>query len=520
MPSSKGGRPRGPNYEKNLQKRLRYQERRKILKAEPIQGSQSTEWKESRLYHLTKSLYGLINSEKYAGKKPVYSHQDVGLLNQGVILRSPYRPSYQDLRNASYSVSLLGAIHTIRTDDMGHFFGKEHFGFDMEDEEESSTDEDKELIKEAQKFFHFMGDKVEGWSTRDRLPAVGQMMIRDTLCIDKVAFELRKNSFGKLCEIKYLDPATIFRVDPEHGYKGDKTVTHVQIVDNKVVCTFGPGEILVRHKNQLSDIRYRDTGLSPAEVCITELAGIINALKYNRERFSNNPPPGFMSVRGHVDEAVMERLNMQWNNLWSGNENNFEIPIIGSEEEIHWTPLNIQNDMAFDKLLQWLSTFALATHGMDQAELGLRLMGSQGLSEGSMDGRISHSMTRSKKAMLSFFSSVFNDIKEMVPKFEPITQVFWGIDEKDEDKEQDRRDKRVKSIQTIDEIRAELDLPTLGEEIRDRYGLDEEGYEKVKMAGAQILEPNWTQIGAQTVSGAAGGGSEQDSGAESGFEDW
>lgn len=348
MPENKGGRPRGPNYEKNLAKRNRAIQN--ITKQKQPAGNSPPN---NRLLTLTKSLFHRVNSDRYAAKKPVFNHSELQLHNDGIELRHPGRLSHQDLRDASMGTSIFGAICNLRVNNLAEFADPEYFTFAMRDKKAKPKTSDDKLIRQATDFFSYMGEKNKGWANRDHLKAVLEMMVRDTLTIDAVAFYLSRNRFGKLKELHYLDPATILPVDRRRGYRGDRGVGWVQVIDGTVQETFGHDEIVMRHKNHLSDIRYRGTGFAPAEVCIKELAGIINGMKFNSQRFSNNPPPGFMQVLGHVDQEVLDDLNLQWSSLWEGNENNFEIPILSSEREVKWTPLAIKDDMFFDRLMQW-----------------------------------------------------------------------------------------------------------------------------------------------------------------------
>lgn len=502
--SSKGGRPRGPNYEKNLKKR---QKSNSIKIAYDRSQWVNAVIKESnsQVRLLAKGFLNQVDNNEFAGKyvkNPVYNDKDNQLQSDGVMIRPSSRISYDDLRAASYGNSLIGAIHKIRVDDLSRFSktilskngsAEEGFTWKSEDEEQEA---DKDLVKKANKFFELMGDKIEGWSARDKLGTVFEMMLRDTLSIDSIAFYLVKNTFGQLIEIRYLDPATIFPIDPKLGFRGDKTIGWVQIVNHNIVEKFSRDEIIWKHQNHISDVRMRGFGISPTEISILELVGVINALKFNRDRFnSRNPPPGILGVDGDISEETMESLQLQYANMFSGNYNNYRIPIIATPGgKINYTPLNIQNDLQFDRLLQWLSSLVLAAHGMDQAELGMKLQASQSLSEASPDARIAHASSRAKKAMLNFFSDIFNEIKEFHPDFGEIKQTFINIDPADLDREFDKREKMVKSRMLLDEVRVLDGLPTMGQAYAKLYGLTTEEAEKVKRLGGVILDAQFTQF--------------------------
>ena len=444
-------------------------------------------------------------------KKPVFNDSEIQLLSDGVFLRNPARVSYGDLRRASYTTSLIGAIHKIRVDDLIRFSNisfshrKEGFGFIMDDEEASPSDEDKVLIKQATKFFEFMGEKVEGWSSRDRLHTVFEMMIRDILSIDKNAFFLVKNQLGRLIEIKYLDPATIFHVDPTKGYRGDKKVRYVQIVNNNIKEVFTADEIILRHQYHLSDVMMRGDGFSPCEASIMELVAVMNLLKYNRDRFtSRNPPPGMITLEGEVSDEVLESIQEQYANLYAGNNNNFRIPVIAAPGKVNYMSISgIPDDMTFDKLYQTVSSLVLASHGMDSAELGIRLQDSQSLSEASQDGKMNNALTRAKKAMLSYFTSCFNELKDHIPEFDVVKQTFFVNDPSQANDEFEKNEKSLRTFMTIDEIRARNDLPTLGEWFSKTYEVD---LEKVKRLGGTILDGTFSMYSQNILMALDGGG--------------
>ena len=517
---NKGGRPRGANYEKNLRKRQKSNQTR-IAYDRAGFIKQIQKQSNDQIISLSKGFLSYVDQSEVAGKyitkEPVYNDKELMYQSDGVLLRPPFRISCDDLRAASYGNSLIGAIHKIRVDDLSRFSqtivkknGSALEGFTWQADDED-TEPDIQTVKKANKFFELMGDKIDGWSSRDRLGTVFEMMLRDTLSVDSVAFYLVKNSLGQLIEIRYLDPCTIFPVDPKVGFRGDKNIAWVQIVNHNITETFTKDEIIWKHQNHISDVRMRGFGISPTEVSILELVGVIHALKFNRDRFnSRNPPPGILSLDGDISEETMDSLQLQYSNMFSGNYNNYRIPIIATPGgKINYTPLNVQNDLQFDKLLQWLSSLVLAAHGMDQAELGMRLQASQTLSEASPDARIAHASSRAKKAMLSFFSDVFNEIKEFHPDFGEIKQCFINIDPADAERDFEKRQKAIRSHMLIDEIRQLEGLPTLGETYSKLYGLEKEEAETVKKLGGTILDAQFTQYSG-TVLG--GGGAPQDGG--------
>lgn len=509
MPN-KPGRPRSSNYHKNLEKRVRQSERKLsqgpdgIYREEiPNKSKELATQVNEKLLTMAKSFLGYVDSPGVAGKyakSPVYTYEQYQVMTDGVRLRPVWRIDYTMLRQAAMGTSLISAIHTVRVDDLCRFARiskKEGIDFKMDDESQKISPEMEGQMGKFGQFLKFMGDKVEGWTERDQLYPVFEMKLRDTLTVDSIALWIVKNGFGRPIEIKYLDPCTIFPIDATKGYRGDKSIRFVQMVDNTVVEVFGADELLWMHKNHLSDVQLRGWGFAPLEAVMLELVGVINSLKFNRERFTRQPPPGFLSIMGDISQDAIDALEIQWKEMVSGLDDNHSIPIMSSSAgEIKWTPLNLANDMMFKDFMQWLVSFVLIGHGMDQAELGLRLLGSQTLGEANQNDKIKASMTRAKKALLTYFESVYDRIKSFFPEYSMFHVEFAGKDPEDDKEKLAKIKDESSTFKMIDEIRLEQDLPTLGEKMAEMYGVD---IEEVKKMGALILNPTYQQYAMSQV---------------------
>ncbi|HNM04685.1 MAG TPA: hypothetical protein PKK05_17365, partial [Leptospiraceae bacterium] len=197
---------------------------------------------------------------------------------------------------------------------------------------------------------------------------------------------------------------------------------------------------------------------------------------------------------------------LQWQNIFQNPDNGTVVPILAGTD-VKYTSLNMPSELMFDRLIQILSSLVFANFGMDQAEAGLRLNNSQSLSEASHDYRIASSKDRAKKAMLSFFSDVFNEILEDIEGTEGIKQYFTGIEE-DRDAELDRDKKLLNTYMSLDSVRKKNNQPALAEEIRDMYKLSDEQYEKIKMIGAIPIDPTFNQWATMMIQGVMdqGGG--------------
>lgn len=484
-------RPRGKNYDKNLFYRTPPELREKVVtgKAKPVDEHPSSdprtmtveEFRKSAFYSHTRStvkqaidlnnrMFNLLETAKDK-KNPIYSDDMVVPVQQGVRVRPIYRIPLEDLRNISYASSLIGAIHQIMADDVSMYakIGEDPgFEYKLKQKDISASDmQRKEMAEFANRVF-LMGDKSQSdWRERERLGEVLEMATRDTLAIDAVAYLRTYNRAGEICDVRYLDPATIFRVDPRKGYKGDKNITHVQMVHNTVTETYEAGRIVYRHKNNLSDIRMRGFGYSPIESCLVEIMSLLFTIKHNADRFnSRNPPKAIISSKNAIPKSDQERIELIWENAFFGPREGFKIPMMFGAGEIQVHNLDVSDDFEFDKMLQMVSSFIIARHGIDPAQLGLRLNQSQSLAEPSMDGRQHFSRDRAHGSIMSFHQDCLNEVFD--PSDEsPITLSFIGVKTEQEDKKASLEDKQFKVSRSLDEIRKANDLPTMKEEAED-----------------------------------------------------
>ncbi|TGL75366.1 phage portal protein [Leptospira levettii] len=484
-------RPRGKNYDKNLFYRTPPELREKVVtgKAKPIDEHTSSdprtmtveEFRKSAFYSHTRStvkqaidlnnrMFNLLETAKDK-KNPIYSDDMVVPVQQGVRVRPIYRIPLEDLRNISYASSLIGAIHQIMADDVSMYakIGEDPgFEINLKQKDVSATDLQRQDMASLANRVFLMGDKSQSdWRERERLGEVLEMATRDTLAIDAVAYLRTYNRAGEICDVRYLDPATIFRVDPRKGYKGDKNITHVQMVHNTVTETYEAGRIVYRHKNNLSDIRMRGFGYSPIESCLVEIMSLLFTIKHNADRFnSRNPPKAIISSKNAIPKSDQERIELIWENAFFGPREGFKIPMMFGAGEIQVHNLDVSDDFEFDKMLQMVSSFIIARHGIDPAQLGLRLNQSQSLAEPSMDGRQHFSRDRAHGSIMSFHQDCLNEVFD--PSDEsPIALSFIGVKTEQEDKKADLEDKQFKVSRSMDEIRKANDLPTMKEEADD-----------------------------------------------------
>ena len=528
--SNKGGRPRSKNYEKNQAKLLRAFKNKGIpvgntsipvgntgIPVEentpyPTQAKETSNAESFLKSHVNSPVYAmtknfmksmLLSKQKQKENKTVLYDFHKRLMNDGVLYRSQDRISYRELRMASENTSIAGAIHQMRSDDVRlHCQLSDELGFWFFNQKQKDKQMIEEDFTELANLLMNMGisETSNSWQRRDRMPDVLEMATRDVLAIDRVAYLIHKSRDGEIHSIHYLDPATIYCVDPSKGYKGNTKITHVQAIDGQVVETFFQGQIYLNSKNKRSDIRFRYEGFSAVESCITEITAMVHALKNNMDRFNRRKPPNMiLSTKSKLGEQSRDLLEELWENYFDGGSDEFRFPLLDGLDSLEVHRLGVDNDMIFERLMKWVSTLIFVRHGTDPAELGMRLDGNQTMSEPSLDGRAKLSRDRSHGAIMRFHESCLIDIFNFTYKNKPMQFYFTGITTQDKDHVLERNIKKLGNFLPLGKILKEMGQPTYSEMVKELVPDDKDSQEKAKKLDLAILNPQFVNLFSQSI---------------------
>lgn len=516
-------RPRGPNYQKNIERMRRAVEKSgatALAKTAEVERRLEREpevvERQSTLAHgFLKALARLEIAQKFkeAVEPKKYALKDnrvLSLLGDGVLYRPPWRIADSDLRQISYTSSLIGAIHQVCADDVElHSQPDPQQGFRVTtlDPEQKTKKGQEDRIRELEMRIQRMGTREAAGPGRVNLGDALEMATRDVLTIDRISVLKTLSKKGDVVDATYLDPATIYPVDPVRGYKGDTSIGHVQAVDYEVVETYPKGRIIRRFRTAVSDMRYRDDGLSPLENCIYEIMTGLYALRSNMDRFNGRTPPEMLfTSKNKIDTEVEALIETLWETNFGGDRNIYgRIPIIHGVDGFEVHNLNFNSDMLYNSLMQWVYSSVLARHAMDEAEVGLRYQQTARLSEPSTDGRASRSRARRHGSIMRFHQGWINDTFDLeLQEPTPLRVIFTGVTEEDEDKKLDREAKAQANFKTLDEQRADRDLPPIGEVLQSYFPDDEDAQKAAARLGGMIMNQHFAQPYGQMVGGGAG----------------
>jgi len=398
----------------------------------------------------------------------------------------------------------------------------------IKDIQRTPTKAELKRIEEIEQFFTNTGRMdFDGWEEReDTIHDVMIKMAREFLTIDKVAIELRRNNRGDLLDFWLVDGATIKRVTRYGGYRGQRSdfdprlyvsaqwlteklaqlkmdmvpkvdkIKFVQELDGHLIAAFEHKDLLFETMQSRVDIRYAGFGYSPTEQAIGVVTSFLFAMAYNSEVFNTGAIPkiGLSIEDGGFSDEQLQELQDEWIANFRGIGGMWRIPILNGKVNVvdFWKS---PREMEYSKYLEFTGALICAVFGIDSSELGLRLQQATSVLSENINNKMEFSKDRALKDILGKQEDVFNKIVRIC-KWDDFTFHFCGLDPLDKDAEMRLMNLDVKSRKTLNEIRAENDLP------KDPYG-------------DIVLDPTYLQYRMMKEQAEQG---EQQGGGEEGFD--
>jgi hypothetical protein len=233
--------------------------------------------------------------------------------------------------------------------------------------------------------------------------------------------------------------------------------------------------------------------LVPAVTCI------LYAWEYNQRFFSQgSAAKGIINFKGAVPEKQLQSFRRHWYQMISGVENAWYINL-----------QQTSRDMEYNSWMDFLIKVVCAMYAMDPAELNFKYgnVGQKGgLQESSNREKITESKERGLRPLLRFIADAIN-LHLVWPVNENFEFDFVGLDAQTKDEMAELSAKQVRVYKTVDEIRAQDDLPPLPDGLGEVL-LDPTWYQHAqqKQAQAQQAENPQGQMGEGEPEGGAPGG--------------
>lgn len=321
----------------------------------------------------------------------------------------------------------------------------------------SEGSEDKELNTKDKKIVDYIvkfleeGGENDKWECEDNFQEFTRKVLRDSLVLDQMTFELVRARNMNLKKYRAVDAALIRQLDTNdpryaqmfenfrwHGYLPRYAmVWDGQIIRHPVTneyVVFYPWELGYGVRNKTTNVLRNGYGCSELETLIEIVTWILWGMQYNGNFFKQgSQPKGFINVKnGNIDQGTLNEFRQDWKQTMSTVYNSHKIPVIQGID-LEWIDLQQTNrDMEFTEWIKFLLVIACAVYRMDPSELGFqfqdaaRIFGQEGQKE-----RLDHSRQKGLTPLLVFYQNVLNKyiISEIDDRLE---LAFTGIEIEDE----------------------------------------------------------------------------------------
>lgn len=396
------------------------------------------------------------------------------------------RPSaitYATLQSMVWKVPLVNAIIQTRINQVSSFATPQRTRFDtgfrirLRDLEAKPTKQDKLFMSEMENVLLTTGVTKDPRG-RESFESFLRKLTRDSLTYDQTCFEVVPGRDGRPVEWYAVDAGTIrladtYRLHPEDD---PDRIKSVQIYDQVVISEFSESELAFGVRNPRSDIRSQGYGTSELEMLVSTITHILWGLNYNANFFAQGSvSKGLLNLKGAIPEKQLRAFRRQWYQMISGVENAWRTPIVNAED-IQWVNMHASNrDMEFSSWIDFLIKVACAVYQMDPIEVNFKYGagGARAMFGAADRAKLVESKDKGLKPLLRHFSRMFD--KYIIWPINPNFMLeFVGLESQSPKEVADLNTQRVRTIYTIDEVRAENDLPALPDKL-----------------GQVILDPNW-----------------------------
>jgi len=443
------------------------------------------------------SMGGSVPSEKADEDPKSLFYDPFSIIEQLGYKDKPSQISFGTLRNMVWKVPIIHAIIQTRVQQVAAFCkpqaNRYQMGFRvrLRDHETKPNSTDKKWAREFEAMLMRTGitDNPAG---RDNFETFIRKIAWDSLVYDQACYEIVPNRKGEPAEWYAVDASSIRQADTATTYMNedlDEAIRYVQIYDGMIVSEYTQEEMVFGVRNPRTDMRQHGYGTSELEMLIPAVTSLLWAWQYNSKFFSQgSAAKGILNFKGAVPEKQLRAFRRHWYQMLSGIENAWRTPVTNADD-LQWISMqNTNRDMEFSAWMDFLIKVVCALYTIDPVEINF-LYGNIGqsstLQEHSNKEKITESKERGLRPFLSYLSTWINR-GILWPINENFEFEFVGLDARTRDEVSTYNQTAVRTIRTIDELRAEDDLPPLP-----------------NGTGQVLLDPTWMQVKQQSDQAAA-----------------
>lgn len=460
--------------------------------------------------YIAKSQAGGTKSE-YNIERKAFSSDDISNTADLGYRERPSAITCDILRQMSQRDSIVAAVIQTRVNRIKNFGKiqptKYDFGIKvvMRDGDAHPSDKESKEMNELEKWFTTCGSNV-GRKPEHRCSLVDFLTIitRDVLVYDQVAIEKVPNKANTLAYFLPVSSGSIrfatknlsqnedviesFNQNPslvsgfseeaqakeeaiiQKDLKRDEDYRFVQLHRGKIVKGFFNDELIFKFMNPVSDLDTEGYSVGPLEYLANIVSYHLFTEAHNRQFFTQGfASRGILHIEGDVPPQQLEAFRRTWREQVSGVQNSWRTPILAGANKISWVDLNSSNrDMEFNFWMEYLIKIICAIYTIAPQEINFDITraGAAGLGESGSrnESLLSDSHDRGLRPLLDFFESILNDdILQAYDEalYNKYKVIFVGLNSETREQELERQIREMSNFKTINEIRAENDLPSI-----------------------------------------------------------
>lgn len=370
----------------------------------------------------------------------------------------------------------LGAVIQTQVANVAKYAVPSQFNFEqgfrirMKDRLSHPTPADRKEIERITQIIQHSGS-VNNGRPRPNFEGFLRAYTRDSLKYDAGAFEILHNRRGKPVEwlpvdgkmIRFAETGATFPVADRDA------IYTVGVIESMIVAKWKRKNLSFEPRNVTADIRMMGYGVPEFESMINMVTALLAALTYNRNFFLQGVNArGVLALMGDMPEKQLKDFRNEWYSMLAGSDMAWRTPVINTQD-VKWIPMQTSNrDMEFTAWVDFLIKTCCAFYQMDPIEINFKFgnQGGRSMFEGASRAKVQESRERGLKPLLRFIAANLN--RHIV---EPINSdfelMFTGTDMQSPKELADLYTQQARSFMTVNEVRAQQDLPAFRPELGD-----------------------------------------------------
>jgi len=418
--------------------------------------------------------------------------------------------SFDLLRQIAGVSDVIGAIISTRVTQMCAFARPQRspyepgFQIRMRDRKAPPTSRQQKRIAQVAMWLEACGDpSIHADPFNTHFEGFTAQIMRDSLELDWCAWENVPTRGGGLAGFVPVDAATIRKAHPEkrdikQGRLIPGDLRYVQLVNDKIVEEFKPGELVVGVRRPRTSLWVMGYGYPEIEQVLRKIIQLMLAETYNSGNFTQGiHARGLLTVKSAMGAKDWNRFLRETRAMLSGAQNANKLAMAqldpNKDEKIDFIDLFRNNkDMEYSQWTNWLLKVCCAVFCIDPAEIGFQF-GNEGatstLSERGPAERLAYSKEKGLAGLLAWYERLVN--RAIVQRLDPeLELVFLGLDGQTEQERGANEQREVSYVKTVNEVRAERDLPPLegGDVILNAYFLQSQQAAQAPPPGEQGMD--------------------------------